>query len=49
MVFNSPSERFDDVLVAGRWALRSGEHPAAAGIHANFASAMRALWNGAHD
>ncbi len=49
MVFNSPSKRFDDVLVAGRWALRSAVHPVEAAIHANFASAMRALWNGAHD
>ena len=45
LVFSSPSESFNDVLVAGGWALRNGEHAKATAISANFRDAMHALWS----
>ena len=33
-----------DVLVAGRWVLRHGRHPASDSVDHAFATAMRALW-----
>lgn len=44
MVFSTPSEPFADVLVAGRWALRSGRHVAEGAVRGNFRQAMQSLW-----
>ncbi|MBL8309772.1 MAG: formimidoylglutamate deiminase [Burkholderiales bacterium] len=44
MVFSSPSRRFADVLVAGRWALRAGSHPRDDAIAGAFRRAMHELW-----
>ena len=44
MIFSSPSAPFDDVMVAGRWAIRDGEHAATTKIAGAFADAMRGLW-----
>lgn len=44
MVFNSPSEPFADVLVAGRWVVRRGTPTAATGAEFAFRETMRALW-----
>ena len=46
MVFSSPSQSFNDVMVAGRWVIRHGEHAAAGAIASAFETAMRALWTG---
>ena len=43
LVFSSPARPWPDVLVAGRWAIRRGEHSDASAIAARFAAAMRAL------
>lgn len=44
LVFSSPANEFTDVLVAGRWVLRHGRHPASDSVDHAFATAMRALW-----
>ncbi len=44
IIFSSPSAPFDDVMVAGRWAIRDGVHIATATIAGAFADAMRGLW-----
>lgn len=44
LVFSSPANEFSDVLVAGRWVLRHGRHPASDSVDHAFATAMRALW-----
>lgn len=44
MIFSSPSAPFDDVMVAGRWAIRDGAHAATNTIADAFADAMRGLW-----
>lgn len=44
MVFSSPSQPFDDVMVAGRWAIRSGAHAGGDAITTAFAVTMRELW-----
>lgn len=43
-VFSSPGRAFDDVLVAGRWALRAGRHPRENEIATAFRAAMQGLW-----
>ncbi|MEO5845953.1 MAG: formimidoylglutamate deiminase, partial [Caldimonas sp.] len=40
LVFSSPGAPWRDVMVAGRWVLRDGVHPAAAAIAASFAAAL---------
>lgn len=42
LVFSGPGRPFRDVMVGGRWALRS--HRAASDTAARFSAAMRALW-----
>jgi formimidoylglutamate deiminase len=44
MIFSSPAAPFDDVMVAGRWVIRAGEHAATTAIASAFAEAMRGLW-----
>ena len=45
MIFSSPSAPFDDVMVAGRWVIRDGVHPATTTIANAFADAMCGLWS----
>ncbi len=44
MVFSSPAQPFVNVLVAGRWVIRDGQHPAQRSAARAFAQAMRMLW-----
>ena len=44
LIFSSPSVPFDDVMVAGRWVIRGGQHAATTAIADAFAGAMRGLW-----
>ena len=44
MIFSSPSQPFADVMVAGRWVIRDGAHPASVETGTAFADAMQALW-----
>jgi formimidoylglutamate deiminase len=44
MVFSSPSQPFNDVMVAGRWAIRGGAHAGGDAITTAFAATMRELW-----
>ena len=44
LVFSSPAQPWRDVLVAGQWAIRRGEHGRARAIGQAFASAMTELW-----
>jgi formimidoylglutamate deiminase len=44
LLFSSPSQSFRNVMVAGRWVIRDGEHDGAQDIASNFADAMRGLW-----
>ncbi|MEO8312352.1 MAG: amidohydrolase family protein, partial [Caldimonas sp.] len=43
LVFSSPTSPWRDVMVAGRWVLRDGVHPAAAAIGMRFAAAIGSL------
>ncbi len=43
LVFSSPTAPWRDVMVAGRWVLRDGVHPAAAAIGERFAAALGEL------
>jgi len=43
LVFSSPTLPWRDVLVAGRWRIRAGRHPAAAAIARRYDAAMVAL------
>jgi formimidoylglutamate deiminase len=40
LVFSSPTAPWRDVMVAGRWAIRDGAHPAAASIGERFARTL---------
>ena len=44
LVFSSPTPAFDDVMVAGRWAIRAGKHAAQDAIQSKFVDAMNGLW-----
>jgi formimidoylglutamate deiminase len=44
LVFSSPSPPWRDVMVAGRWVIADGVHPAAGAVAARFEAAMHALW-----
>lgn len=44
LVFSSPAPAWSEVLVAGRWVLRNGQHPQAASSAQAFEGAMRTLW-----
>ena len=44
MVFSSPAQPFANVMVAGRWVVRDGQHPAQPSTAHAFAEAMRMLW-----
>jgi formimidoylglutamate deiminase len=44
LVFSSPTRPWRDVLVAGRWVVRAGAHPAGAAIAQRFARALQRLW-----
>lgn len=44
LVFAGGAGCWRDVMVAGRWVVREGAHPAATGIARDFERAMRALW-----
>ncbi len=46
MVFSSPSNAFADVMVAGRWVVTGGAHPAQRSTSNAFANAMREIWAG---
>ena len=46
MVFSSPGQPFANVLVAGRWVVRDGAHPAQKSAANAFAEAMREIWSG---
>ena len=46
MVFSSPARLWQDVMVAGHWALRGHQARTAQPIAANFSAAMAALWQG---
>jgi hypothetical protein len=43
LVFSSPTLRWRDVLVAGRWRVRAGRHRAAAAIADRFAAVLAEL------
>jgi formimidoylglutamate deiminase len=43
LVFSSPTARWRDVMVAGRWIVRDGMHAGAGAIGARFAAALHAL------
>ena len=47
MIFSSPALPFANVLVAGRWAVRDGLHPAQKSAAIAFAEAMREIWSDA--
>jgi formimidoylglutamate deiminase len=47
LVFAGAARPWRDVMVAGRWVLRDGRHPAAAGVATRFDAAMAALWSDA--
>ena len=44
MVFSSPVQPFANVMVAGRWVVRDGQHPAQQSTSRAFAEAMYGLW-----
>jgi formimidoylglutamate deiminase len=44
LVFNSPSPRWRDVMVAGQWRLRAGHHPLREQLAQAHEEAMRGLW-----
>ena len=44
LVFSSPGRPWRDVLVAGRWVLRNGEHPRRAALADGFENAMKEVW-----
>ena len=45
MVFSSPALPFVNVMVAGRWVVRNGTHPAQKSAANKFADAMRIIWS----
>lgn len=45
VVFTGPPSPWRDVLVAGRWVVTNGRHPAAEETAAAFAAAMREVWS----
>lgn len=45
LVFAAAARPWRDVMVAGRWAVREGRHPAAAAMAKHFAQAMQGLWS----
>ncbi|HXF46698.1 MAG TPA: formimidoylglutamate deiminase, partial [Burkholderiaceae bacterium] len=45
LVFSSPAQPWRDVMVAGRWVIRAGAHPAAPAIAQRYERVMRALWD----
>lgn len=47
LVFAGAVRPWRDVMVAGRWVLRDGNHPAAAAIGHRFDAAMATLWSDA--
>jgi formimidoylglutamate deiminase len=46
LVFSSPAAPWQDVMVAGQWVLRGGQHARAEAIRRDFAQAMAELWSG---
>ena len=44
MVFSSPVQPFANVMVAGRWVVRDGQHAAQQSTSRAFAEAMYGLW-----
>jgi formimidoylglutamate deiminase len=44
MIFSSPSQPFRDVMVAGRWVIRNGQHAVSDASTVAFTQAMRELW-----
>jgi len=45
LLFSSPPQLFRNVMVAGRWVIRDGEHDASRDIASNFEDSMRGLWS----
>jgi formimidoylglutamate deiminase len=43
LVFSSPSQPWQDVMVAGQWVIRGGQHPQAAKVARQFEQAMQQL------
>jgi hypothetical protein len=44
LVFNSPSPRWRDVMVAGQWRLQGGHHPLLDALAQAHEGAMRQVW-----
>jgi formimidoylglutamate deiminase len=44
LVFSSPVKPWRDVMVAGRWVIRDGNHPIASRAAEQFVSAMKVIW-----
>ncbi len=44
LMFSSPAGPWQDVMVAGKWAVRAHHHAAAEAIAERFGNAMRTLW-----
>jgi len=44
LVFSSPVKPWRDVMVAGRWVIRDGNHPIASKAAEQFVSAMKVIW-----
>ena len=45
LIFSSPSQSFNDVMVAGRWVIRDGAHAVSGEIANAFVDAMNQLWS----
>jgi formimidoylglutamate deiminase len=45
LVFSSPAQPWRDVMVAGQWVIRHGQHALGARIAHDFEQAMGQLWN----
>ncbi len=45
MVFSSPALPFANVMVAGRWVVKNGAHPAQESAASAFSQAMREIWS----
>ncbi len=45
MVFSSPALPFANVMVAGRWVVKDGMHPAQESAASAFSQAMREIWS----
>jgi formimidoylglutamate deiminase len=49
LIFSSPNRPWSDVMVAGHWVVRDGQHSQAKRIASEFVAAMHELWSGAID